>query len=293
MHTGQRFQFPLTIEERLAPPSPEPAPDARPAPSPREEAGERAVSTRSAAAPEQDAPAAPAAEASPVDVLPILRSVADGIRALGEQVAKLSDEVERLRTISSVRSSSTSAIERRLGRLEQLIEAAFPPEAESAAESAVQQAGAEADERPPGLLEVVQDAAEMWSDALIFLDEAYTSASDSPYEDPERVRAILEAMAQVARRRRDGSLGTTLRESFADFGIDYRPSIARSTSARLRRQYHFTYRGATIEAEEHIALGGTYDPRRCLRIYFTSRLPHEPRFVIAHVGRHFEVMTTT
>ena len=85
-----------------------------------------------------------------------------------------------------------------------------------------------------------------------------------------------------------------LRDAFGDLGIDYRAAIAKSTSARLREQYRFPYRkGEVIEAEEHIALGGTYDPRRCLRIYFSSRVPNEPRFVIAHVGRHFEVMTTT
>lgn len=40
-------------------------------------------------------------------------------------------------------------------------------------------------------------------------------------------------------------------------------------------------------------LGNTYDPRRCLRIHFTSRAPMETRFVIGHVGRHLEVLTTT
>jgi hypothetical protein len=44
---------------------------------------------------------------------------------------------------------------------------------------------------------------------------------------------------------------------------------------------------------EHLALGDSYDPRYCLRIYFTSRAPAETRFVIGHVGRHFDVKTTT
>ena len=144
------------------------------------------------------------------------------------------------------------------------------------------------------LAQVVQDAAESWSDALHFLDSAYVSAADSPYEDPERVRAIFEAMARVARHRRDGTLGTSLRDAFGDLGIDYRAAIARSTSARLREQYRFLYRdGELVEAEEHIVLGNTYDPRRCLRIYFSSRVPNEPRFVIAHVGRHFEVKSSS
>jgi hypothetical protein len=48
-----------------------------------------------------------------------------------------------------------------------------------------------------------------------------------------------------------------------------------------------------FEGEEHIVLGNTYNPRRCLRIYFSSRVPGEARFVIGHVGRHFEVLTST
>jgi hypothetical protein len=144
------------------------------------------------------------------------------------------------------------------------------------------------------LVEVVQDVAESHSDALVFLDSAYAAAAASPYEDPERVRAILDAMGHVARRRRDGVLGTSLREAFGDLGLDYRGAIARSTPERLRQQYRFPHpeRGL-VEAEEHIALGNTYDPRRCVRIYFSSRVPNEPRFVIGHVGRHFEVMSSS
>ena len=125
------------------------------------------------------------------------------------------------------------------------------------------------------------------------LESTRDSAIASPYEDPERLRAVLEAMANIARRRRDGRLGTSLREAFADVGIDYRGAIARSTSARLREQYRFRHGEETIEAEEHIVLGNTYDPRRCLRIYFSSRLVSDPRFIVAHVGRHFEVRSST
>jgi hypothetical protein len=97
---------------------------------------------------------------------------------------------------------------------------------------------------------------------LLILASAYDAAAASPYEDPERVRAILEATARVARRRRDGELGTSLREAFADLGIDYRPGIARSTPAPLREQYRFVNAsGEPVEAEEHIALGNTFPGR--------------------------------
>lgn len=221
---------------------------------------------------------------------------AEELRQLRDELGTLSDHVDRLGTLSAVRSSSTNAIERRLGRLETILERLVARmEAEPAAASAPADAadGYEEDDERPSLLEVVQDMSEAHEDALVFLDDAYRSAGESPYEDPERVRAILDAMARVARRRRDGTLGTSLREAFADLGIDYRAAIARTTPARLRAQYRFTFDDKPLEAEEHIVLGNTYDPRRCLRVYFTSRLPDEPRFVIAHVGRHFEVLSST
>ncbi len=83
-------------------------------------------------------------------------------------------------------------------------------------------------------------------------------------------------------------------EPEAEAGVEYRGGMSPSTSKRLRQQYDATLpNGQVVECCEHIVLGDSYDPRYCLRIYFTSRAPGEPRFVIAHVGRHHEVMTTT
>jgi hypothetical protein len=251
------------------------------------------------------APAAPAGAgpagdvpdaAWPVEAFPLLEALVGEVRTLSSRVAGLVEEVERLRTISAVRSSSTGAIERRLSRLEDLLAYAFPdgPREGQQAPGVVEVVDPEpADEGAPSLVAVVHHAAEAYSDALVVLESAFTAAADSPYEDPERVRAVLEAMARMARRRRDGQLGTSLRDAFNDLGIDYRGAIARSTSAKHREQYLFARGDQLVEAEEHIVLGNTYDPRRCLRVYFSSRVPDEPRFVIAHVGRHFQVRSST
>jgi hypothetical protein len=101
-------------------------------------------------------------------------------------------------------------------------------------------------------------------------------------------------MAELARRRQQGSLGMPVRQAFRDYGIDYRSTVSEATSGKQRIQYRRSDdRGHSFECLEHIVLGSTYDPRYCLRIYFTTRAPLEQRFVIGHVGRHFEVMTTT
>lgn len=66
------------------------------------------------------------------------------------------------------------------------------------------------------------------------------------------------------------------------------------TSARLLQQYNVIGPGGVAyDCWEHIVLGTSYDPRFCLRIYFTTRAPLEPRFVIGHVGRHLEVESTS
>ena len=229
-------------------------------------------------------------------VLELVGDVSDDVHRLAEVAQRLGDEVERLRMISEIRASSTAAIERRLRRLEGILEEAFPDETAfgEAHEEKAESEDADAEDRPITLVEVVREAAEAYADALLILDSAIESAADSPYEDPERVRPILEAMARIARKRRDGQLKTSLKEAFKDYGIDYRGGIARSTSAKLREQYRFLRPdGVPVQCEEHIALGDTYDPRRCLRVYFSSRIPDDPRFVIGHVGRHFKVKSTT
>ena len=271
-------------------------------PSGREETASRVAEPAQAT---QYSAAPPPADPSPAlaEMATQMTALTGLVRELLAGYGQLAGEVERLGTLSSVRSSSTNAIERRLGRLEDLLEDYFTLPAEAGAETVARAGGAGADGRADSeapddgrltLVDVVTHVAEVHEDALVMLDSAVKAAGESPYEDPERVRDLLYAMAQVARKRRDGALGTSLKEAFGGLGIDYRTAIAQSTPARLRQQYAFTTPdGVPFEGEEHIVLGNTYNPRRCLRIYFSSRVPGEARFVIGHVGRHFEVMTST
>ena len=100
-------------------------------------------------------------------------------------------------------------------------------------------------------------------------------------------------MARVAKRRMDGGLGIPLKEAFRELGVDYRGGISDTTPATMRQQYLFYGPdGEEYDCVEHIALGVSRDPRHCLRIYFTSRARAENRFVIGHVGKHFDVQMT-
>jgi hypothetical protein len=76
--------------------------------------------------------------------------------------------------------------------------------------------------------------------------------------------------------------------------ISWCRGIASSTPERLRKQYLYHLEGGEgVECFEHIAPGATCNPRRCLRICFSSKLVTDSRFAIGHVGRHFEVMSST
>lgn len=226
------------------------------------------------------------------------------IERLVEANAVLADEIERLRTTNSVRAASTTSLEKRIAGLERLLErnlATSDWESEGGSVNATGVVDEASDPEDAGddsggysLPEVLRLAGSTHTDALLILDSAERAAADSPYEDAERVAVILDAMAGVARRRQAGALGSSLRQAFRDIGIDYRGGISQTTSERHQQQYMIAGPGSRMyDCREHIALGVSYDPRHCLRIYFTSRAPVEPRFVIGYVGRHFEVKTST
>lgn len=263
-----------------------------------------AVEPQAASAPVVNSPPALMAESGAVIGLGRkLDAVVEGLDRLAVLQARLLDEFTAMRASNAVRAATAAGLERRIGTLEEWLRNRLDDGHRPVTEDG-EQAGAEA----PGqarsgeeiagdaeitVEEVVREATVSHGDALLILDPAIAAAEESPYEDVTRVAAVLDAMALVSRRRQAGTLGTGLREAFRDLGVDYRRGIADSTSERHRRQYQVELPGGeVVEAHEHIALGNSYDPRYCLRIYFTSRVPAEPRFVVAHVGRHFEVQST-
>lgn len=259
-----------------------------------------------------EAPAAPIATAPP-DLSPLIASMSPPLLGLGTQLGELAatiahlveantalaDEIARLRTTTAVRAANTTSLERRIGSIEQLLQRHLSPSEPENPES-VAAADEEAEKlqdddiEPLSLVDVLRQAATAHSDALLVLDSAERSAADSPYTDVDRLAVILDAMAGVARRRQEGALGTSLRVAFRELGIDYRGGVSPSTSEKHRQQYIVRGSdGRVFDCHEHIVLGTSYDPRHCLRVYFTSRAPVEPRLVIGHVGRHFDVVSTT
>lgn len=286
-----RCEMPAGVEERRNPPAAR-----QPVLPPEVLLPDESVATTDA--PAQAGPAAPVVMSWPrelLDLAPQVASLAAAVSGLVEANRALTDEIARLRTTNAVRTGNTASLERRVGGMERLIERHFAPAAEPDAPDEPSPDDELPDESEAvALTDVLQQAAVSHGDALLILESAERSAAESPYEDPERVAVILDAMAIVARRRQEGALGMSLKEAFRELGIDYRGGVSPGTSKRNLQQYQVTGPGGQrYDCEEHIVLGATYDPRRCLRIYFTSRAPVEPRFVIGHVGRHFRVTTST
>jgi hypothetical protein len=224
-----------------------------------------------------------------------MASIAEGLKGLHEVTAKLTDEIVRLRAAGAVRAANAGGVERRLSQLERMLRDFITPPDPSAPAAEALPAGEQPPEIPDvTLVSVVQQASASCSDALLVLDEAVEAAAESPFEDVDRVAVILDTMAHIARRRQEGALGMSLRETFRDYGIDYRGGITKATPARFLEQYRVCLAsGQEVMCDEHIVLGTSYDPRHCLRIYFSSRAAGEPRYVISHVGRHFDVSSTT
>jgi hypothetical protein len=146
---------------------------------------------------------------------------------------------------------------------------------------------------PATVAEAVQYAAQVYDEQLFFLPKAFETAQDSQYRHPSEVLRVLDGLADVAATMATGTLGMSICDALRERNIDYRSAISDTTSKRLRQQFKFRHGNRQYRCEEHICLGGTYDPVDCLRIYFTTKQMIDGKIVIAHVGRHLNVMTTT
>jgi len=146
----------------------------------------------------------------------------------------------------------------------------------------------EEETEPESLEEAVRMAQSNFSETLVFLESAITSAKDSPFKRPKRVSQALLAMHEVCqewRKSRKGKVAIGLLERrFADKGFTYKPRESMTSTGKWAREYEATYRGRKVPIEEHLALGKG-GPDTCLRIHFYKD-DEEEKYVIAHVGRH-------
>lgn len=140
-----------------------------------------------------------------------------------------------------------------------------------------------ASDAPQSVLEAVERAQALYSDALRLLPSAFSSAKDSSFPDPDTAWAYLKALGEVGRRRQDRALGRPLAEVFDDLGVDFSPG---PTDGSRKTPYIFRDGEREIECADQLRKGS--NPITCLRLYFTSS--EDGGFVIGHVGRQIEIV---
>ena len=193
--------------------------------------------------------------------------------------------------------------ERDLARLDEAREKILELEAENANLRANQQvlfSGAltpDEPEQPPGdeaisvssVADAVEAAAKR-SRNVEFLDTAYTSATESPFQRPFDIFNALTDLDEIVdawRTQRDekGSGGDLL-QHLRDRGWGRRSSmhISDTTRGKFRTQYEFEYQGKKQLFEPHITIGAG-DPNSCASIHFLFDLQRE-KMIVGHVGKH-------
>jgi hypothetical protein len=148
----------------------------------------------------------------------------------------------------------------------------------------------EAEEAPPEprfgrALDAVLAAKEEFEDALEFLPSAESSAEDSPYQNPDRVYEVLQALYEVTTewRRRNGRLRKSFKKAMKDRGFEVH-RVSPTSKGTWPDEYHFLYRGKRIPFEDHVTLGAG-SPETCLSVHW-HRHNKARLVVIGHCGRH-------
>ncbi len=204
-------------------------------------------------------------------------------------------EMDKGQLISLVRQyeDAVRSAEGELSRTrERLVEAREQLEAERASARALRTTLAAHKERQPiskpasdapqSVLEAVERAQALYSDALRLLPSAFSAARESSFPDPDTAWSYLKALGEVGRRRQDRALGRPLGDVFIDLGVDFSPG---PSDGSRKTPYIFRDGEREIECADQLRKGA--NPLTCLRIYFTSS--EDGGFVIGHVGRQIEI----
>ncbi|MGQ0846285.1 MAG: hypothetical protein ACT4QF_19350 [Sporichthyaceae bacterium] len=133
---------------------------------------------------------------------------------------------------------------------------------------------------PESVIEAVRMARERCPH-LYFLEESFTSAARSSYDDPERVLANLLLMEQIGADWNSGELTDGPHEAFQQRCSGYHGGLHGAQLPNAER-YARSYEGRSVALGPHIARGHGPD-KSVLRIYWYLDEARK-RIVIGHVG---------
>jgi hypothetical protein len=159
---------------------------------------------------------------------------------------------------------------------------------DKASASQGQTQGANPESLVPRSVEEAVRLAESTSRNLRFLPSAHSSASDSPYRQPERVQEALAALDEVASiwasSVTSGKAGGSVRQLFKERGFDYADDVSQTSKGKWGSEYIATHKGQKLDISPHITLGGK-QPDTCISIHWAWD-KDEKVALVAHVGRH-------
>lgn len=143
---------------------------------------------------------------------------------------------------------------------------------------------------PPleSVLDAVKDAQGR-ATHLRFLPSAHTSATDSPFKQPDRVLQALDAINEVAsiwaESLESGKSVGSLRELFkSKYGFTYADDVSQTSKSRWADEYKASHDGKEYDISPHITIGAK-QADTCLSIHWAWDKDVK-KAVVAHVGRH-------
>ena len=136
----------------------------------------------------------------------------------------------------------------------------------------------------------VEDAvvsAEQDFDRLKFLDSAFKSVDDYPFQRPQEVYDALSLLNEVAALRLNGPVGKSIEDWMQEHGCDYAPRESEATM----NQYRDTRQFGGYEMQEHIKIGGhNRNQQHYIRIHFCWE-SESAQYIIGHVGEHLPTVS--
>lgn len=133
--------------------------------------------------------------------------------------------------------------------------------------------------------EVVEWARKKFADTILILDSAVDSAIESPYQHPERVAQLFEALDELVRLwKKDGKLGAPWKVALKQRGFDYSDNISMTSAGKYGSDYTFVYQNKTLLFENHVTIGAK-QADSCLSVHWL-RDEKKKVLVIGSCGRH-------
>lgn len=220
-------------------------------------------------------------------------SVGDALERLENRLGNFQIRLAMLEGDNRAMRRENDALRGRLGQLQPNTPARRLPNRAAAEDTSEQASGAMDD-----LYDAALSAEERHGGPhVIFLDAAYTSASDSPLRKGyvDKAYNYLGAICDVARRHHAGELDGGFRDAFAQYGIEFSSKISDTAATQHSDQYTFVWKREdgtteTIMAGPHVGFGNGSD-EKLLRVYWHWDKA-DRRFVICHIGRHLSGKST-